>query len=126
VYNSSVRFACIAIVLILSSCSKDINNKEAVKEAVMKRLASVSGLNTAGMDVEVTGVSFQDNRAEAQVAFRAKGSAENMLNMSYKLEREGDVWVVKSSSGGMGGGGGMGAGGGMPPGHPPASQGAGK
>lgn len=125
-YNSTVRFACIAIVLILSSCGKDINNKEAVKEAVMKRLASVSGLNMAGMDVEVTGVSFQDKRAEAQVAFRAKGAAENMLNMSYKLEREGDVWVVKSSSGGMGGGGGTGAGGGMPPGHPPASPGAGK
>lgn len=121
-YNSIVRFALLVTALILCSCTKDINNKDAVKEAVLKRLASVSGLNMAGMDIDVTNVSFQGNKADAQVAFRAKGSAENMLNMSYKLEREGDVWVVKSSSGGMGGGGGSA----LPPGHPPASQGAGK
>jgi hypothetical protein len=117
-YNSFVRFAILTLAFVfLFACAKDINNKDAVKEAVMKRLANVSGLNLAGMDIEVTNVSFQGNKADAQVAFKAKGSAENMLNMSYKLEREGDLWVVKSSSGGMGG---MGGAGGLPPGHPPA------
>ncbi len=117
-YNSFVRFGILTLAFVfLFGCAKDINNKDAVKEAVMKRLANVQGLNMAGMDIEVTNVSFQENKADAQVAFKAKGSAENMLNMSYKLEREGDLWVVKSSSGGMGG---MGGGGGLPPGHPPA------
>ncbi len=85
----------------------------------MKRLTTVSGLNVAGMDVEIANLSFQGKQAEADVVFKAKGSAEAMLKMKYKLEREGDQWVVKSSSGGMGGGGGMG-GSGLPPGHPPA------
>jgi hypothetical protein len=121
-YNSLVRLVLSVIALfLLFSCGKDINNKDAVREAVLKRLETVSGLNLAGMDVDVTNVSFQGNSAEAQVAFRAKGSADAMLNMSYKLEREGEVWVVKSSSGGMGGGGGA-----LPPGHPPAPEGAGK
>lgn len=103
--------------LLLTGCTKDINNKDAVKEAVMKRLATVSGLNMAGMDVEITDVKFEGTKADAQVSFKAKGSADSMLKMSYKLERTGDEWVVKSSSGGMGGGGAL------PPGHPPATQG---
>ncbi len=118
-YNSFVRFAfrwtVLSLALFLFGCAKDINNKEAVKEAVMKRLASVSGLNMAGMDIEVTNVSFQGNTADAQVAFRAKGSSESMLNMSYKLERKGDEWTIKSSSGGMGGT--------LPPGHPSSPEG---
>lgn len=126
-YNSGVRFSfrlstilsVLLPVLFLFGCAKDINNKDAVKEAVLKRLASVSGLNMSGMEVDVTNVSFQGNQADAQVAFRAKGSTDSMLNMSYKLERKGDEWTVKSSSGGMGGGGGTN----LPPGHPPASPG---
>lgn len=123
-YNSFVRFAFRSSVLLaalfLFGCAKDINNKEAVKEAVLKRLSSVSGLNMAGMEVEITSVSFQGNNADAQVAFKAKGSADSMLNMSYKLERQGDIWTVKSSSGGMGGASKL------PPGHPPATEGGSK
>jgi hypothetical protein len=121
-YNSLVRLVLPVIALfLLFSCAKDINNKDAVRDAVLRRLETVSGLNLAGMDVDITNVSFQGNSAEAKVAFRAKGSADAMLNMSYKLEREGDVWVVKSTSGGMGGGGGA-----FPPGHPPAQEGSSK
>jgi hypothetical protein len=123
-YNSVVRFvicsSVLAGVLFLAGCAKDINNKEAVKEAVMKRLTTVSGLNMSGMEVEISNVSFQGDKADAQVAFKGKGSAEAMLNMSYKLERKGDEWTVKSSSGGMGGGGSN-----LPPGHPPAAPGGG-
>ena len=126
-YNSGVRLSLrfprflsvLLPMLLLYGCAKDINNKDAIKEAVLKRLTSVSGLNMAGMDVDVTNVSFQGNQADAQVAFRAKGSTDSMLNMSYKLERKGDEWTVKSTSGGMSGGGGTK----MPPGHPPASPG---
>jgi hypothetical protein len=121
-YNRSVlRFVPALMSLLLFGCAKNIETKEAVQEAVMKRLATVSGLNVAGMDVEVANLSFQGKQAEADVVFRAKGSAETMLKMKYKLEREGDQWVVKSSSGGMGGGAGSVAPSGLPPGHPPAA-----
>jgi hypothetical protein len=82
-YNSVVRFvicsSVLAGVLFLAGCAKDINNKEAVKEAVMKRLTTVSGLNMSGMEVEISNVSFQGDKADAQVAFKGKGSAEAML-----------------------------------------------
>jgi hypothetical protein len=73
------------------------------------------------MDVEIANLSFQGKQAEADVVFRAKGSAETMLKMKYKLEREGDQWVVKSSSGGMGGSGAAPPAA-LPPGHPPAAS----
>jgi hypothetical protein len=117
-YNRSVsRIVLVCLGLFLFGCAKNIETKEAVQEAVMKRLSTVSGLNVAGMDVEVSNLSFQGKQAEADVVFRAKGSAETMLKMKYKLEREGDQWVVKSSSGGMGGA----ATTPLPPGHPPAT-----
>jgi hypothetical protein len=118
-YNRSVRgITLVLCCLWILGCSKNIETKEAVRDAVMKRLSSVSGLNVAGMDVEIANLSFQGKQAETDVVFKAKGSAEAMLKMKYKLEREGDVWVVKSSSGGMGGG--AAAPTGLPPGHPPA------
>lgn len=108
-------------MILTLGCAKDINNKDAVKEAVLKRLASVSGLNMSGMDVDITTVTFEGNTAEAKVGFKAKGAAESMLKMSYKLERKGDIWEVKSSSGGMGGA--TGSGSQLPAGHPPAAPG---
>ncbi|MDX2267473.1 MAG: hypothetical protein NW208_05160 [Bryobacter sp.] len=103
-YNRSVlRFAPILILALLCSCSKNIETKEAVQAAVMKRLTTVSGLNVDGMDVEIGNLTFKGKEAEAEIVFRAKGSADTMLKMTYKLERNGEEWVVKSTSGGMGG-----------------------
>lgn len=113
--SSAVLFA----LLLTFSCKKDINNKDAVKAAVMKRLSAVSGLNMGGMDIDLSSVSFQGDTAEAQVAFKAKGTNDSLMTMSYKLERQGEEWVVKSSSGGFGSGGGAGTGGALPPGHSP-------
>lgn len=121
-YNRSVLRIVLALSsLFLIGCAKNIETKEAVQEAVMKRLSTVSGLNVAGMDVEIANLSFQGKQAEADVVFRAKGSSETMLKMKYKLEREGDQWVVKSSSGGMGGPGAAPPAT-LPPGHPPAAS----
>lgn len=125
-YNRNVLRIILALLcLFLIGCAKNIETKEAVQEAILKRLSTVSGLNVAGMDIDVSNLSFQGKQAEADVVFRAKGSSETMLKMKYKLEREGDVWVVKSSSGGMGGMGGGPSGGPaapLPPGHPPAAS----
>lgn len=124
-YNSVVslssgcfhRLAWVAVLSLgLSSCAKDINTKEAVREAVVKRITSRGDLNMGAMDIEIANVSFQGKAAEATVAFKAKGSAEAMMNVKYKLEREGDVWVVKSSGSSGGDAGEAGA-----SGHGPAS-----
>ena len=83
------------------ACSKDIQNAAAVKQAVLDHLKSRSdfGLNLDAMDIQVSSVSFRDKEADAQVAFVPKnGPATAGMAMSYKLERAGDKWTVKSKS----------------------------
>jgi hypothetical protein len=124
-------------VLLLTGCAKDINNKEAVRVAVVEYLnqkAQSTGLNVAAMEVQVGSVSFEKDQARAMVSIKPKGGADGM-QMAYALVRKGDKWEVKSKqdSGANPHGGGMGAGGAapqqqpaedpsLPPGHPPRNS----
>jgi hypothetical protein len=137
--------ALLATVLVLAGCSRGVENKEAVRQAVMDYLAKRTNLNMGSMTVEVTSVTFKGNEADATVAFAPKGSgAGSGMSLRYILERQGNRWVVKGRAGagghgagmpGMQGGaqqmpGGAGAGaqappaGEMPAGHPPVQGGA--
>lgn len=125
-------------------CSRDINNKEAVKQAVIDHLSSRKGLDLdlSSMDVDVSSVSFKAGEAEAQVSFRPRGSqnASAAMEMRYTLERAGSQWKVKGKgSSGAGDPHGSappqaaphgtelpGAPQALPPGHPPVAPGEGK
>jgi hypothetical protein len=132
--------------MVLAACSKDIQNKEALRAGVLDYLeskASTTGLDPKLMDVDVSGMSFETNQARATVVFRPKGAAEGAgMTMNYAFDRKGDKWVVRGrqengasphGAGGLPGAGGTalppghvqvpGAAGGaeMPPGHPPTS-----
>lgn len=116
---------------LASGCRRDIQNSEAVRQAILDYIAKVPGLTP--MDVSIGSVSYRKDEAEAQVYFRAKGGpVNNGMEMKYLLERKGNQWVVKSRAGATGGNphGGMSTGmpmdsthGGatptLPPGHPP-------
>jgi hypothetical protein len=113
-----------AATLLLAACAKDINNKEAVRTAVVEYLtkrAESTGLNVAQMDVQVASVSFQKDQAQAVVSIKPRGVPDGM-QMSYALIRKGDAWEVKGKqeSGPNPHGGGMTAAptGEMPSGHP--------
>ena len=125
-----LHFVLLAAVL-LSACNRAQQNTEAVRQGVVKYLASKPGLSE--MQVDVSSVTFRDSEADAVVAVRPKGSNDpaSGMTMRYTLERKGGDWVVKPRSGANPHGGGMpkgmppaaGAGEGaaqMPPGHPPA------
>ena len=109
----------LAGVVLLGACNRGLENKEAVRQAVIDHLSSRSNLNVGSMQVDVTAVTFRENEADATVSFQAKGATGGGMTMSYKLERKGNRWVVKgkSDTGGMPHGA-MG-GGEMPSGHPP-------
>src|SRR5574337_34268 len=126
------RFAVFAIIIFLAAaagCNKTSRaerDQQAIRAAVQKHLSERGNLNMAGMEVEVKKVTTQENRAEAQVEFRAKQGGASM-QMTYNLERQGDAWVVRggrpavgdASHPPMGGGmppAGMGE---LPPAHPP-------
>lgn len=124
------KLGLIAAVLLLASCSRDIQNTEAVRQGVLTYLRSrtaQTGLDVNTMQIDVVSVSFQKNEAYATVSFRPKRGGEGM-QLNYTLERQGSQWVVKGRS--ETGANPHGAGGlpslapQLPPGHPPMTPGA--
>jgi hypothetical protein len=123
------QFLLAILPLLLLSCAKDINTKEAVRTAVMKHLSTRGDLNLASMDVNVGSITWRQNEADASVSFRPRGSADEGMQMTYVLERKGDEWVVKDKKsmptnphGGDAAP--VAPSGPLPPGHPPVADGA--
>jgi hypothetical protein len=104
------------MVLCLVGCAKDINNKEAVKAAIEKRVAK-TGFDVKAMQVDVKQVSFHDQDAVATVAFVPKDAPpQSAVTFKYNLHRQKDEWVA---TGLAQGGNAMGSG------HPAAGDGTG-
>ena len=86
-------------VLVLVACArKNIENKEAIRQAVVEYLNSrqaQTGLDMSNMDVNVTAMTFERDTARATVDFRVKNSDAGM-QMNYTLDRKGDKWVVQA------------------------------
>lgn len=124
--------ASIAAALLLSGCSRDINNNEAVRQGVVDYLnkrTGQTGLDMKLMDVSVSNVTFQKNEAMATVSFQPKGGGTGGMSMNYVLERSGSQWVVKGrKESGMNPHGnqplpeGQAPAGSLPPGHPPTPK----
>ena len=93
-------FPCFAAALLTLSCSKDINNAGAVREAVVKHLSERKGLdlNMRGFDIQVGALSFKANEAEADVGFMPKGSTQSVMSVHYSLEKKGSEWAVKAKA----------------------------
>lgn len=102
-----MKYLLFAVAILgLLSCGKNINNKEAVKAAIEKRVAK-TGFDVKAMEVNVTNVSFHDQDAVATVSFVPKGgTAQSAVTFKYNLHREKDEWVA---TGLAQGGSGMGA-----------------
>lgn len=115
--------------LLLTACArKNIENQEAIRQAVVEYLNSrqaQTGLDMSTMDVNVTAMTFERDTARATVEFRVKGSDAGM-QLNYTLDRKGDKWVVQArQDAGQGHGvvlppgeSGGAAPGKLPPGHP--------
>jgi hypothetical protein len=126
-----VKRLLLAVALLAAACSKNIQNADAVRQAITEYLtakAGQTGLNMANITIDVSALEFERDSARASVNFRVKGSPENTgMSMNYTLDRKGDKWVVRGPGeagsiphGGVAPGGApSGApGGAMPPGHP--------
>jgi hypothetical protein len=126
---------CSLAFLLLSSCAKDIQNTEAVRQGVLdylKQRSTEIGIDMNAMDVKVTSVSFEKDVARANVSFIPKGMPDGAgMNMAYVFDRKGDKWAVRKSESGMASPhagqapgetaapSGAAPAGQMPPGHPP-------
>jgi outer membrane murein-binding lipoprotein Lpp len=117
--RSPLIAAALAGIVLLAGCSKNIQNKDAVRQGVMSYLSKRSDL--LAMDVTVNSVAFHNDEATADVHFQAKGNSSPAagMTMQYVLERKDGQWVVKGRTGANAGHGESGA----PPGA--AGQGSG-
>jgi len=115
----------------MAACArKNIENKDAIRQAVIEYLNSrqaQTGLDMSTMDVNVTAMAFERDTARATVEFRVKNGDAGM-NLNYTLDRKGDKWVVQPKPDNGGGHGAVLPGddkglppnsnGQLPPGHP--------
>ncbi len=131
----------VPLLLGLAACAKAPQNKEAVEKAVLEYLKNRPGLDMNSMEVQIAGLNFRQNEADATVVIQAKGNKEpgGSMTMRYVLEQKDGKWTVKGRAGGnehggsapagamppsgagaMPPAGGMAPGTELPPGHPPA------
>ncbi len=117
-----------AVLAMLTACTKDIQNKDAIHSAVVDYLQKrepKTGLKMDSMQVEVATMTFSSsgNEAHVTVRFTPKGGGAGM-DMPYTLDRNGSKWVVRAhAEGGENphGGAALPAMPAMPPGHPPTA-----
>ena len=93
------RIALFTAALLLAACArKNIENKDAVRQAVVEYLSArqaQTGLDMSTMDVNVLAMTFERDTARATVEFRVKNSDAGM-QLNYTLDRKGDKWVVQA------------------------------
>jgi hypothetical protein len=118
------------MVLLAVGCKSEADNNNALRNAVVKHIASMNGLNINNMIISVTKASIHGDQAEANVDIRAKDSDPSApaMQLVYEMQKQGGEWVVVKGqpSGGMQHPGpGEKPQGALPPGHPASGQGPG-
>jgi len=112
------------LLLFTGACKMKTDNKDAIRDGVVKHIAGMSGLNVNNMTVTVTQATVNGDTAQASVDIRAKNSDPSAppMQMVYQMQKQGNEWVVVKSqpTGGMQhpAPGEMPPPGQMPPGHP--------
>lgn len=91
--------SALIFTLLLAACArKNIENKDAIRQAVVEYLSArqaQTGLDMSTMDVNVLAMTFERDTARATVEFRVKNSEAGM-QLNYTLDRKGDKWVVQA------------------------------
>jgi len=119
-----------AAILALAGCHGANQDKDAVRQGILDHLAE-AGFSNQNMDVTVTSIQFNGDKADAVVEIAAKGANHGQgMQMRYSLQQKGGRWsVMGRADSGAGHGGGMAPGvanphgGGAMPTMPPAGGG---
>jgi|SRR5579872_538321 len=89
----------VGLLSLCFGCQKQENDAEAIRSGINQHLASLKTLNIGAMEMNITNVSIQGNKAQAQVDFRPKTGAPQGAGMqvAYSLEKQNGLWVVQNS-----------------------------
>ena len=102
----------------LAGCHRGVESKDAVRQGVLDYLAT-KGLAAAAMDINVTDVKFDGDKADATVSFAAKGTGSGQMAIQYHLELKDGKWAVLGRKDASQHGGGQ-----LPPGAAPQGSAA--
>ncbi len=93
-YNRRVRIvSTLLLILSLAGCHRGVENNDAVRQGVLAYLAT-KGMTAAAMDITVTSVKFNGDKADATVTFAAKGTGAGQMAIQYHLEQKDNKWTV--------------------------------
>ena len=81
------------LIFGLAGCHRGVENNDAVRQGVLDYLAT-KGMTAAAMDITVTSVKFNGDKADATVSFAAKGTGAGQMTIQYHLEQKDNKWTV--------------------------------
>jgi hypothetical protein len=96
----------LSVMVLSGGCgNKQLSDNDQIRQGINEHLASLKTINLSAMDINVTSVSIQDNKAQAQVNFHPKTGAPAGADMqvAYSLEKQNGKWSVVTTqpTGGM-------------------------
>jgi hypothetical protein len=77
----------------LAGCHRGVESNEAVRQGVLDYLAT-KGMTAAAMDINVTAVKFNGDKADATVSFAAKGTGAGQMTIQYHMALKDNKWAV--------------------------------
>jgi hypothetical protein len=85
-----------ALLLLTGACKSKSDNKDAIRDGVVKHIASMSGLNLNNMTITVTQATINGDTAQASVDIRAKNGDPSAppMQLVYHMQKQGNDWVV--------------------------------
>jgi hypothetical protein len=93
------------LLLLAGGCKSTTDNKDAIRDGVVKHIAGMNGLNVNNMTITVTKAAITGDKAQADVEIRAKNGDPSApaMQVAYELRKQGDEWVVLKgqATGGM-------------------------
>jgi hypothetical protein len=101
--SAKLLLTALLVAVCFYGCQKKATDDDAIRAAINKHLLAIGTLNLQAMEMDVTQVAVQDDRATAQVTFRPKTGAPAgaAMQVAYQLEkREGNWNVMKSAAAG--------------------------
>jgi len=118
-----VSLLSLTMALLLTACRNDLKSRDNVRQAILSRLQDHSGLDLKNLDVNITALTFDKDKANATVFFHPKNDSklDGGMTMKYTLTERDGKWVVASVADSQGHGlaGSSPAGStDLPPGHP--------
>ena len=83
------------LLLVFAGCNRQEKEKEAIRASIRQHVASISGLRMNAMELELTQVTLDGDKADALAEFRPKQApTSTALQVRYQLEKHDGSWVV--------------------------------